>query len=94
MTFEWDPLKDRENQQKHGVSFAEAVRAWLDPRRVTRTDRRHSSRRGQRYFLLGQVSGGVLTVRFARRGETVRIIGAGYWREGRMIYEQANRFRR
>ncbi|MGA2973946.1 MAG: BrnT family toxin [Spirochaetia bacterium] len=53
MDFEWDPLKDRENQQKHGVSFAEAVRAWLDPRRVTRADRRHNSRREQRYFLLG-----------------------------------------
>ena len=69
MNFEWDPLKDRENLQKHGVSFAEAARAWLDPQRV-------------------------LTVRFTRRGETVRIIGAGYWREGRTIYEQANRFRR
>jgi hypothetical protein len=55
---------------------------------------RHSSRQEQRYFLLGQVSGGVLTVRFTRRGETVSIIGAGYWREGRMIYEEANRFRR
>ena len=94
MNFEWDPLKDRENQQKHGVSFAEAARAWLDPRRVTRSDRRHSSRREQRLFLLGQVTGGVLTVRFTRRGETVRIIGAGYWREGKVIYEQANQFRR
>jgi uncharacterized DUF497 family protein len=36
VNFEWDPLKDRENQQKHGVSFAEAARAWLDPRRITR----------------------------------------------------------
>ncbi len=94
MTFEWDPLKDRENQQKHGVSFVEAMRAWLDPRRVTRTDRKHSTRWEQRYFLLGQVAGGVLTVRYTRRGETVRIIGAGYWRDGRIIYEEANRFRR
>ena len=94
MNFEWDPLKDRENQQKHGVSFAEAVGAWIDPRRVTRAERRHGSSREQRYFLLGQVSGAVLTVRFTRRGETVRIIGAGYWRDGRMIYEEANRFRR
>ena len=87
MNFEWDPLKDRENRQKHGVSFDEAIRPSLDPLRVNRADRRHSSRREQRFFLLGQVSGAVLT-------ETVRIIGAGYWREGRTIYEQANRFRR
>ncbi len=68
MNVEWDPLKDRENQQKHGTSFAEAVRAWLNPRRVTRADRRHSSRRAQRYFLLGQLSGRVLTARFIRGG--------------------------
>ena len=94
MEFEWDPAKDRENQQKHGVSFEDAVLAWLDPRRVTRADRKHSSPKEQRYFLFGEVSGSVLTVRFSRREEKVRILGAGYWREGRTIYEQANRFRR
>ena len=94
MKFEWDPVKDRENQQKHGVSFDDAVLAWLDPWRVTRADRKHSGPTEQRYFLFGEVSGRVLTVRFSRRGEKVRIIGAGYWREGRTIYEQANAFRR
>jgi hypothetical protein len=29
-----------------------------------------------------------MTVRFIVRGSKVRIIGAGYWREGRKIYEQ------
>jgi uncharacterized DUF497 family protein len=92
--FEWDPAKDRENQDKHGVSFEDAVLAWLDLRRVTRADRKHSGPKEQRYFLFGEVSGRVLTVRFSRRGDKVRILGAGYWREGRTIHEEANRFRR
>jgi uncharacterized DUF497 family protein len=29
--FEWDPEKDRLNQEKHGVSFREASTAFSDP---------------------------------------------------------------
>jgi hypothetical protein len=32
----------------------------------------------------------VLTVRFTWRDGTIRIIGAGYWRKGKAIYEQQN----
>jgi len=28
--FEWDPRKDRANQKKHGISFAEAKTVFLD----------------------------------------------------------------
>ena len=31
---------------------------------------------------------GIITVRFTMRNENIRIIGAGYWREGRDKYEQ------
>ena len=41
-----------------------------------------------RYYCLGRVGDRVLTVRFIIRGSNVRIIGAGYWREGKKIYEQ------
>jgi uncharacterized DUF497 family protein len=34
---------------------------------------------------------GVLTVRFTVRGDRVRIIGAGYWRRGKVFYEKTNR---
>lgn len=94
MDFEWDPDKEQENITKHGVSFVEARLAWLDPHRVTRKDKKHSSQTEDRFFLLGYVHGAVLTVRFTRRRETVRILGAGYWREGKATYEEANRFRR
>lgn len=30
-TFEWNPKKDWENQQKHGISFAKAQFAFADP---------------------------------------------------------------
>ena len=33
-SFEWDPAKDRANREKHGVGFAEAQAAFLDPDRL------------------------------------------------------------
>jgi hypothetical protein len=33
-SFEWDEQKDRENQLKHGVSFAAAQYAFADPNRI------------------------------------------------------------
>jgi len=36
--FEWDPKKDWENQEKHGVPFAIAQFAFADPRRVIAED--------------------------------------------------------
>ena len=42
----------------------------------------------ERFYCFGQVDGGVLTVRFTRRASVIRIIGAGYWRKGKAIYER------
>lgn len=52
------------------------------------------SRTETRYFAFGRVRGDVLTDRFTVRGERVRIIGAGFWRKGKVFYEQANRLHR
>jgi uncharacterized DUF497 family protein len=87
--FEWDQDKDRVNLLKHGVSFAEAQFAFLDPRRIIARDLVHSERE-ERFFCFGNVHGAILTVRFTYRRSTVRIIGAGYWRRGKAIYEQEN----
>jgi uncharacterized DUF497 family protein len=84
--FEWDRQKDAENQRKHGVSFAEAQASFLDPRRVLASDSMHS-RSENRFYCFGRVADGILTVRFTYRGQTIRIIGAGYWRRGKRIYE-------
>jgi len=87
--FEWDSKRDQENQKKHGVSFAKAQLAFADPHRVIAEDLSHSSAE-KRYYCFGWVEGGVLTVRFTYRGDVIRIFGAGYWRRGKRIYEQAH----
>ncbi len=87
--FEWDADKDRQNQIKHGVSFAIAQLAFLDEKRIILEDVSHSENE-KRYYCLGSVSEGILTVRFTYRNETIRIIGAGYWRKGKKIYEEEN----
>jgi len=89
-TFEWDEEKDKENQPKHGISFLTAQRAFLDPHRVIAEDITHSNEEN-RYYCMGYVGEGVLTVRFTYRGTVIRIYGAGYWRKGRKIYEDQNK---
>jgi len=88
-SFEWDDGKDRINREKHGVSFELAQLAFLDPRRVIVPDLSHSGQE-PRYFCFGCVEDGVMTVRFTYREARIRIIGAGYWRKGRSIYEEEN----
>jgi uncharacterized protein len=89
-TFEWDRTKDRINRVKHGVPFALAQMAFLDPRRVIAEDLEHSDDE-PRYFCFGKVGLGIMTVRFTYRERRIRIFGAGYWRKGKRIYEQQNR---
>ena len=88
--FEWDVLKNEQNREKHGVSFFEAQYAFADPNRVIIEDLNHSEKE-ERFFCLGKVKFGVMTVRFTERHGTIRIIGAGYWRKGRKIYDQKNK---
>ena len=91
-TFEWDEEKDKENQTKHGISFLTAQQAFLDPRRVIAEDVTHSNEE-DRYYCMGYVGEGILTVRFTYRGNVIRIYGAGHWRKGRKIYEDQNKIR-
>jgi uncharacterized DUF497 family protein len=91
--FDWDEEKDKENQAKHGVSFGLAQRAFLDPHRVIAEDLSHSTRE-DRFYCIGRVNDGIITVRFTYRGDVIRIYGAGYWRKGRKIYEEQNKIHR
>jgi uncharacterized DUF497 family protein len=85
--FEWDNKKNIINTEKHGVSFDDAVKAFSDPNRITLFDGGHSQTE-DRYFCIGKVDGGILTVRFVIRDGVIRIIGAGYWRKGKQRYEE------
>ena len=91
--FEWDEEKDRDNQSKHDVSFSMAQRAFLDPQRVIVEDMNHSKEE-ERFYCIGRVGKGIMTVRFTYRGNVIRIYGAGYWRKGRQIYEEQNKIYR
>jgi uncharacterized DUF497 family protein len=91
--FDWDPKKNLENQAKHGVAFEKAQHAFADPKRVIAEDLSHSAGE-KRYYCFGAFGGGVLTVRFTYRESVIRIIGAGYWRKGKAIYEQTNSIHR
>jgi uncharacterized DUF497 family protein len=87
--YEWDEAKNQLNIEKHGVSFENAQKVFADPNRVTMFDEGHSITE-DRYHCVGRVNGDILTVRFVIRNGHIRIIGAGYWRKGRKIYENNN----
>jgi len=91
--FEWDNLKNAQNIEKHGVSFYEAQYAFADNQRVIIEDLDHSGDEN-RFFCFGKVKGGIMTVRFTMREGIIRIIGAGYWRKGKKIYEKENHIHR
>jgi len=90
--FEWDASKDKLNQNKHGIPFELAQYAFADPNRIIAEDVGHSQKE-KRYYCFGKVGDGVITVRFTFRGNIIRIIGAGYWRKGRELYERKNKKR-
>ncbi|MDR2547349.1 MAG: BrnT family toxin [Lachnospiraceae bacterium] len=89
MIFEWDENKNIGNVRKHNVSFEIAQEAFFDSKRIIIKDTRHSKEE-ERFFCIGSVGIGILTVRFTVRNGSIRIYGAGYWREGRSRYEKEN----
>lgn len=91
--FVWDEEKDRANQENHGVSFRLARYAFADPHRVIAEDQAHSPEE-DRFYCIGRVGDGILTVRFTYRENAIRLFGAGYWRKGKRLYEEHNQIHR
>ena len=89
-TFEWDENKNRLNQKKHDISFEEAQYAFSDSKRIIAKDLEHSESE-ERYYCFGKINENIVTVRFTYRNNKIRIIGAGYWRKGKQIYEKENK---
>ena len=59
---------------------------FLDAKRVIARDVAHSQVEPGVYCF-GRLGKGVLSVRFTHRDKVIRIIGAGYWRKGKRVYE-------
>lgn len=76
MEFEWDVEKALVNEEKHGVSFAEASTVFGDPLASTVSDPDHSEVE-ERYLTFGRSSlGRLLVVAHTDRSERVRIISS------------------
>ena len=76
MNFEWDIVKAKANQIKHGVSFAEAATVYGDPMAFTFNDIDHSKEE-DRYITMGcSERNRFLVVAHTDRGDRIRIISA------------------
>lgn len=74
--FEWDINKSRENEQKHRISFEEAVSIFCDPIAVYFEDEEHSTFE-HRSKIIGTTSQGkMLVVVYTERGNKIRIISS------------------
>lgn len=77
MRLEWDPAKNDENLEKHGLSFDEASKLLLATAdRMDVFDNAHSDE-DDRFVAIGPLAWGIIVVVFTERDEeTIRIISA------------------
>lgn len=70
--FEWDPDKNRQNIEKHGIDFEDAVEIFYGLHVV-----RPSGRSGEtRWIAIGETETRTVAVVFTWRGDQIRIISA------------------
>ena len=77
LVFEWDPNKDRANQDKHTISFSEATSVFSDPLARILPDEDHSVEELREIIAGHSNAKRLLLVIFVERTEVrVRIISA------------------
>jgi uncharacterized DUF497 family protein len=76
MNFEWDRLKDRANQRKHGISFTEAITVFADPPAKIFEDPDHSQEEIREIIIGHSEERRLLLVCFTERDDRVRITSA------------------
>jgi uncharacterized DUF497 family protein len=76
LIFEWDPEKARENEQKHGVSFPEALQVFDDDHSSTGPDPDHSVDEARYLIFAASKQGKHLVVSYTERGDWIRLISA------------------
>jgi len=89
LQFEWDPEKEKKNNDNHNVSFPEASTIFCDDNSITIPDESHSFHE-ERYITIGHTKHGRLLIVCATdRGDFIRIISAREAkRRERTSYEQ------
>lgn len=70
--FEWDDDKNRQNIEKHGIDFEDAIDIFDGPILLYRSDRNHE----ERWAAIGKSNDHVIAVIFTRRKDIIRIISA------------------
>jgi uncharacterized DUF497 family protein len=74
--FEWNATKASNNEQKHGVTFKEAIQIFADEYSSTAADPDHSADE-ERFLIFGATkTGKFLVVSFTDRDGRIRIINA------------------
>ncbi len=79
MRLEWDEAKDRSNQRKHGLSFAEAKQLFEGSQDYLEIfDAAHSDVE-DRFIAIGEIDRGIGVVVYTEREEgLIRVIGARF----------------
>jgi uncharacterized protein len=72
--FEWDEAKARANWKKHGVTFPQAARVFLDPQRIERRDDRNYAE--ERFLTVGRVDEFEILLTYTARSNVTRVISA------------------
>jgi uncharacterized DUF497 family protein len=87
--FAWDPVKDRTNEAKHGISFDDAKAVFLDAQRLIE-DATRPEHGEQRSKVIGRLWSVIVAVIFTGRGDHRRLISArGARRDERERYRQS-----
>lgn len=76
MRFDWDPAKNERNEQKHKVSFVEALAVFTDPLARIFDDPDHSVGEPREIIVGHSRRGRLLLVCFVERGDVIRIFSA------------------
>lgn len=88
MKFEWDPMKNAANQEKHGISFDKAGALWADPDRLEILAPYPLE---DRHILIGKIDECIWAAIYTIRNSAVRLISVRRARKKeRVLYEQVN----
>lgn len=85
--FEWDEKKNRTNQEKHGISFKQAISAWSDCDSVDFKSKNNSDE--IRFLKIAKIENKFYAIIYTFRSSNVRIISVRRARnEEKEIYKK------